>query len=279
MKKNKKNDVALEPIAEADRVPLKEKLAYGIGGLMDGGGIMLAVMDPSWAPPILVPIVALIMGLGFGGAQMMPWIIFPDTVDVAEMATGARPTGTYSGMMTLARKVGGALGVGMVGWIIGGLGYVENKSDDVAAYIPQSDKVLLTIRLVLGISVAVFITVALIASFRYKITSAKLTRIRYFIEARKSGKTLTDEESKEREALVAELYGKVNPADVVEIVVSEEDKHNAYVEGVESALEEISENEEELAVDGQDVQNAVETAQNDVESADLQDKTAVDDKE
>lgn len=272
--------VVMFPLARVMMDKKSKQFAFRMGlPFYIGGGIMLAVMDPSWAPPILVPIVALIMGLGFGGAQMMPWIIFPDTVDVAEMATGARPTGTYSGMMTLARKVGGALGVGMVGWIIGGLGYVENKSDDVAAYIPQSDKVLLTIRLVLGISVAVFITVALIASFRYKITSAKLTRIRYFIEARKSGKTLTDEESKEREALVAELYGKVNPADVVEIVVSEEDKHNAYVEGVESALEEISENEEELAVDGQDVQNAVETAQNDVESADLQDKTAVDDKE
>lgn len=272
--------VVMFPLARVMMDKKSKQFAFRMGlPFYIGGGIMLAVMDPSWAPPILVPIVALVMGLGFGGAQMMPWIIFPDTVDVAEMATGARPTGTYSGMMTLARKVGGALGVGMVGWIIGGLGYVENKSDDVAAYIPQSDKVLLTIRLVLGISVAVFITVALIASFRYKITSAKLTRIRYFIEARKSGKTLTDEESKEREALVAELYGKVNPADIVEIVVSEEDKHNAYVEGVESALEEISENEEELAVDGQDVQNAVETAQNDVESADLQDKTAVDDKE
>lgn len=240
--------VVMFPLARVMMDKKSKQFAFRMGlPFYIGGGIMLAVMDPSWAPPILVPIVALIMGLGFGGAQMMPWIIFPDTVDVAEMATGARPTGTYSGMMTLARKVGGALGVGMVGWIIGGLGYVENKSDDVAAYIPQSDKVLLTIRLVLGISVAVFITVALIASFRYKITSAKLTRIRYFIEARKSGKTLTDEESKEREALVAELYGKVNPADVVEIVVSEEDKHNAYVEGVESALEEISETDSEIS--------------------------------
>lgn len=240
--------VIMFPLARVMMDKKSKQFAFRMGlPFYIGGGIMLAVMDPSWAPPILVPIVALIMGLGFGGAQMMPWIIFPDTVDVAEMATGARPTGTYSGMMTLARKVGGALGVGMVGWIIGGLGYVENKSDDVAAYIPQSDKVLLTIRLVLGISVAVFITVALIASFRYKITSAKLTRIRYFIEARKSGKTLTDEESKEREALVAELYGKVNPADVVEIVVTEEDKHNAYVEGVESALEEISETDSEIS--------------------------------
>lgn len=240
--------VIMFPLARVMMDKKSKQFAFRMGlPFYIGGGIMLAVMDPSWAPPILVPIVALIMGLGFGGAQMMPWIIFPDTVDVAEMATGARPTGTYSGMMTLARKVGGALGVGMVGWIIGGLGYVENKSDDVAAYIPQSDKVLLTIRLVLGISVAVFITVALIASFRYKITSAKLTRIRYFIEARKSGKTLTDEESKEREALVAELYGKVNPADIVEIVVTEEDKHNAYVEGVESALEEISETDSEIS--------------------------------
>ncbi len=237
--------VIMFPLARVMMDKKSKQFAFRMGlPFYIGGGIMLAVMDPSWAPAWLVPIVALIMGLGFGGAQMMPWIIFPDTVDVAEMATGARPTGTYSGMMTLARKVGGALGVGLVGWIIGGLGYVENTSDDVAAYIPQSDKVLLTIRLVLGISVAVFITIALIASFRYKITSAKLTRIRYFIEARKSGKQLTDEESAEREALVAELYGKVDPRDVVEIVVSDDENGEILSEGTEGALADVTENDE-----------------------------------
>lgn len=236
------------------------------------GGIMLAAMDPSWAPPILVPIVALIMGLGFGGAQMMPWIIFPDTVDVAEMATGARPTGTYSGMMTLARKVGGAFGVGLVGWIIGGLGYVENTSDDIAAYVPQSDTVLLTIRLVLGISVAVFIAIALFASFRYKITSAKLTRIRYFIEARKHGRILTEEESQEREALVAELYGKVNPADVVEIVVDEE--QSADAQGFEGAFENVEEvfEQEQSDEECEDAQKGVDCTQNDISNVDCDDK-------
>lgn len=236
------------------------------------GGIMLAAMDPSWAPPILVPIVALIMGLGFGGAQMMPWIIFPDTVDVAEMATGARPTGTYSGMMTLARKVGGAFGVGLVGWIIGGLGYVENTSDDIAAYVPQSDTVLLTIRLVLGISVAVFIAIALFASFRYKITSAKLTRIRYFIEARKHGRTLTEEESQEREALVAELYGKVNPADVVEIVVDEEQSVDA--QGFEGAFENVEEvfEQEQSDEEREDAQKGVDCTLNDISNVDCDDK-------
>lgn len=169
-------------------------------------GIMLCVMDPSWAPPILVPIVSLLMGFGFGGAQMMPWIIFPDTVDVGQMATGERSTGTYSGMMTLARKIAGALGVGLVGWILGGVGYVEGRNPG-----DQTSEVMLAVRLIMGLAVVIFIAIAFYASFRYKITNKKLTRVRYFIEARKAGAVLSDEEEAERTALVHELYGKQDP--------------------------------------------------------------------
>lgn len=266
--------VVMFPLARVMMDKKSKQFAFRMGlPFYIAGGIMLAAMDPSWAPPVLVPIVALIMGLGFGGAQMMPWIIFPDTVDVAEMATGQRPTGTYSGMMTLARKVGGGLGVGMVGWVIGALGYVSNTSNDPADYVAQSDTVLLTVRLTLGISVAVFITIALIASFRYKITSAKLTRIRYFIEARKSGKTLTDEESAEREALIAELYGKVDPEDVIDPSVKLDEEGNIVedvetdvAEGVEGSLEQIAETDEEIA-------------QTDVDTTEKEDKTSIDDVE
>ena len=176
-------------------------------------GIMLAVMDPSWAPPVLVPIVSLLMGFGFGGAQMMPWIIFPDTVDVGQMATGERSTGTYSGMMTLARKIAGALGVGLVGWILGGVGYVEGRNPG-----EQTDEVLLAVRLIMGLAIVVFIAIAFYASFRYKITNKKLTRVRYFIEARKSGTVLSDEEEAERTALVHELYGAKDPGGYVTVL-------------------------------------------------------------
>ena len=172
------------------------------------GGILFMVLDPAWTPPVLIPIVSLIMGLGFGGAQMMPWIIFPDTVDVGEMATGDRSTGTYSGMMTLARKVGGALGVGMAGWIIGWCGFDKDGGN-------YSSGALLSIRMVMGVTVVILISIAFIASFKYKVNSKKLVRIRYFIDARKKGIALNDEEAAEREALVAELYGKVDEKDVV----------------------------------------------------------------
>ena len=176
-------------------------------------GIMLAVMDPSWAPPVLVPIVSLLMGFGFGGAQMMPWIIFPDTVDVGQMATGERSTGTYSGMMTLARKIAGALGVGLVGWILGGVGYVEGRNPG-----EQTDEVLLAVRLIMGLAIVVFIAIAFYASFRYKITNKKLTRVRYFIEARKAGTVLSDEEEAERTVLVHELYGAKDPGGYVTVL-------------------------------------------------------------
>ncbi len=254
--------VVMFPLARVIMDKKSKQFAFRMGlPFYIGGGIMLAIMDPSWAPPILVPIVALIMGLGFGGAQMMPWIIFPDTVDVAEMATGQRPTGTYSGMMTLARKVGGALAVGFVGWVIDPF-YLSK--DQLGPDGMQPQEALLAIRLVLGITVAVLITVALISSFKYKVNSQKLTRIRYFIEARKSGATLTDEESAEREALVAELYGKVDPADIVDPSMVDDEGNliesapeTDVVEGVESAIEEIAITDDEIA------QNEVVDVEND----------------
>lgn len=172
------------------------------------GGLLLAIMDPSWTPPVLVPIVAFVMGLGFGGAQMLPWIIFPDTVDVEELATGNHPTGSYSGMMTLARKVAGALGVGMIGWIIGFAGYKENTTGDATTYIEQTDGALLAIKLTLGIAIVIFMSISLYASLKYKVTTKKLIRIRYFIDAQKENKPLTEEEKLEKDELIEELYGK-----------------------------------------------------------------------
>ena len=180
------------------------------------------------------------MGLGFGGAQMMPWIIFPDTVDVGQMATGERSTGSYSGMMTLARKIAGAVGVGLIGWILDPMGYVSNESGDPTKYIPQSEEVLLAIRLLMGLSIVVFISIALFASFKFRITNKKLTRVRYFIEARKNGTVLTEEEEAERTALVHELYGASDPGGYLPVSADEEG------EPAEDAAEGLSEDAEDI---------------------------------
>ena len=234
------------------------------------GGILIAVLNPQMGcPPWVIPIIAFMMGFGFGGAQMIPWMNFPDTLDVAELTLGERPTGNYSGMMTLVRKIGGAFGVGTIGWVLTGVGYegynaattaadalaqqdpnsafaleyvktdstkiaeflkdnqavVSNKLNelaangkisfdtsgfDVASVADNVNKVLLTIRLLMGISIAVLIAFALFSSFRFHLNNKVLSRMRYFSEKIKNGEydELTDEEKQERIDLIKKHYGK-----------------------------------------------------------------------
>ncbi len=259
------------------------------------GGILLAVLDPQWCPPIIIPIVSFIMGLGFGGAQMVPWMVFPDTLDVVELATGERPTGNYSGIMTLVRKVSGALGVGVIGWVLSGVGYdqyinvfkayqdinkvngtssafdaitslqigdaIRNHAVAISEHLTQMNsadpstktmtaaevtaaadnvaKVLLTIRLLMGIAIAILISVALFASFQYKVTSKKLKRVKYYLDHMHNGTLdeLTDEERAEMEKLQTELCFKVTTQPVASAVSASDETEFAEF------TEEIGENE------------------------------------
>lgn len=235
------------------------------------GGVLIAVMDPAWCPPIVVPVAAFIMGFGFGGAQMIPWMNFPDTLDVAELKLGERPTGNYSGMMTLVRKVSGALGVGMIGWVLTGVGYdsynvaVEASKElakeegalatafnsasgtniseffrnfgaqitdkvntmdtkpadfDILSVADGVDSVLMTIRLLMGIAIAVLIAFALFSSFKFRLTNPILVRMRYFSEKVKAGEydTLTEEEKEERIDLINKHYGKYNAEEDAQMI-------------------------------------------------------------
>ena len=208
------------------------------------GAVLLAVYQKSWSP-WLVPVFAVIMGLGFGGTQMMPWLIFPDTIDVAELKLGKRDTGTFSGLMTFSRKICTALAIAVVGWTLGAAGYKEHTEADAAVSQPES--ALLAIRILLGVGVAVFIGAAFVAAWYYKITDKKLERVRYFLDKHRSGKddTLTEEELAERDELVAVLAGGKTEYE-------EGGGGDAlHSEGLEGSVEQLAEIREEEALNEQ----------------------------
>ena len=187
------------------------------------GGILIAVLNPVWCPPLVIPFVAFIMGFGFGGAQMIPWMIFPDTLDVCELATGERPTGNYSGMMTLIRKVAGALGVGLIGWVLSGVGYdtyISNINHGIANSVALTDTVVLTIRLLMGVAVTVLIAFAFFAACNFRVNNKVLARVRYLSDKVKTGQydSLTDEEKQERIDLIQKHYGKYNEEKDMEMI-------------------------------------------------------------
>ena len=165
------------------------------------GAILLACYQPEWNP-ILIPVFAMIMGFGFAGAQSMPWLVFADTVDVAELKFGYRPTANMSGVMTFMRTIATAFGTGMVGWVLGAANYIEPASPD-GPLPEQPDSVLTAIRVLLAVAVTVLLTIGFVSSLLYRVTDKRLARIRYFNDKRKEvgEEGFTPEEKEEYDKL------------------------------------------------------------------------------
>lgn len=182
-----------------------KQLAYRIGlPLYIIGAILLATFkqgQPAW----LIVIYSAIMGLGFAGAQSMPWLIFPDTVEIAYLKLGMKPTANMSGVMTFVRKVGAALAAGIIGIALQAAHYKPSNAS--GTYLAQPDTVPLAIRIVLAVSASVLLTIGFICSVLYKVNDKKLVRIKYLVgKSIKEGKeSLTIAEQVESELLRREL--------------------------------------------------------------------------
>lgn len=185
-----------------------KQLAYRAGlPLYVLGAILLATYNLGGGEhkPYLIIIYAAIMGFGFAGAQSMPWLIFPDTVEIAYLKLGMKPTANMSGVMTFMRKVGAALAAGIIGLALQIANYKPSSAS--GTYLAQSDAVPLAIRIVIGVSASVLLTIGFVCSVLYKVNDKKLVRIKYLVEKSiKEGKeSLTLAEQAESELLKGEL--------------------------------------------------------------------------
>jgi GPH family glycoside/pentoside/hexuronide:cation symporter/oligogalacturonide transporter len=172
------------------------------------GGIGLAIFQPTWTTlGILIPIFAIIMGIGFSGAQIMPWIIFPDTVDVAELKLGTRPTGVFGSVMTFSRKMANAVAILMVGLVLQFAGQIPGTREELAAQgiYSQPPSVLTAISLTMGVTIVVVMGLAFLISLKYKVTAPKLERVRYFCDKARNNEELTADEKEEKAILTKEL--------------------------------------------------------------------------
>lgn len=167
------------------------------------GGVWFAFF-PSSANPYLMLVPAAIAGVGFGLVQSIPWLTFPDVVDVAELKSQDRNPGAYNGMMTFSKKLASGLAVFLIGVSLEGAGY--NSLLKTSALQPAS--AVTGMRYILGISIPLLLAAAFICAWRIKITTKKSERVRYFIDKQRAGEfdTLTDEERSEFDELAKELF-------------------------------------------------------------------------
>jgi len=175
-------------------------------------GLPLAVLAfigvgayPSDWPVFGAYILTGLTALGFAGAQLMSWIIFPDAVDAGELKLGERNTGSFSGIMTFTRKTASAIAIQIFGIMLAAFGYVK-PTDDVPLPV-QPDSALLGIRLAMTVSFVVLMTAGFFIARRYILTHKLSDRIRNMLKIKeaKGMENLNEEEKQEYDALVMEI--------------------------------------------------------------------------
>ncbi|MFI3229697.1 MAG: MFS transporter, partial [Bacillota bacterium] len=173
------------------------------------GIVLLTMIETSSA--ILVLGFCVIIGLGMGGSQLMPWIIFPDVVDVAELKYKDRPTGSFSGVMTFTKKCSSAIAIFLSGIILKAVGFVEPVADEITGKIDYADFVQPTsavwgIRIMILAVVAVFMISAFIAMSKLKLSQKRAERVRELIEKNRKNEPFTAEDQADYDKIAKDLF-------------------------------------------------------------------------
>ncbi len=154
---------------------------------------------PVWG---LYPIVFL-TAVGFAGAQLMSWIIFPDIVDIIELKEKERNTGVASGVMTLIRTASSAISVFVIGWVLQLTGFITPTDD-----IPKPDQptsAIWGIRMIIILALCGLVMMGYFVARTLKINPEKSMDIKRLNEKRHAGEELTPEELEREENYIKEL--------------------------------------------------------------------------
>ncbi|HZK06472.1 MAG TPA: MFS transporter [Actinomycetaceae bacterium] len=139
-------------------IPLAIVGGFGMGAYPSDG--------PAWG----IYAVAALVAIGMCGAVLMGWVMFPDVIDDAELATGGRNAGSFAGLMTLIRGLATAVTVQLIGLMLQVTGY-RPPADYFAPIQPEA--VQTGIRLTLGGAIMVFLALGWLAAKRYPLTYAR----------------------------------------------------------------------------------------------------------
>ena len=140
------------------------------------------------------------VAVGFAGAQLTSWIMFPHTVDAGELLSGKRQSGGCSAIMTFARKSSSALVIFLFSLVLEFTGY--NAELDTQPLSAQNG-----IKYVMAFTCIVFMVLGWFMAKRYSLSKEKNAKIEKFLTYQREGRIseLTASELEELEALKSSL--------------------------------------------------------------------------
>lgn len=174
---------------------------------------MLGIVALSFYPAnfndyLILPL-CVVIGFGMSGCLIMPWIIFPDVVDIGELKFGTRNTGSYSGLMTFVRKSTTAVAILISGIVLDATGFVKPTTDYATGLVTnyeQPASAVWGLRMVIMIPILIFMVIAFIAAKKLKLTAARSALIEKLNACKVEDRVLNEKEQAEYEAIKRELF-------------------------------------------------------------------------
>ena len=140
------------------------------------------------------------VALGFAGAQLTSWIMFPHAIDAGELVTGKRQSGSGSAIMTFARKSSSALVILIFSAVLQLTGY--NADLEVQSFSAQNG-----IKYVMVITCILFMILGFVMARRYVLSQQKNQQVQKYLALKREGKldSLTAAEQAEYTQLTESL--------------------------------------------------------------------------
>ena len=140
------------------------------------------------------------VALGFAGAQLTSWIMFPHAVDAGELLSGKRQSGGCSAIMTFARKSSSALVIFLFSLVLQFTGY---DADMLTQPLSAQNG----IKYVMSFTCIVFMILGWIVARRYTLSKEKNALVEKYLSYQREGRL--SEMTKEEEAELEELKSSI----------------------------------------------------------------------
>jgi glucuronide carrier protein len=160
---------------------LGKKRGFMLAALAAIVGGLVVLVSPGNVPASLAGL--FLIGLAMALMNTMTWALEADTVEFGEWKTGIRAEGGTYAAFSFTRKVGQAIGTGIVGYALAFVGYQQSTGGQT---VTQSAQTIEGIRLTMALLPAGFFLFAFLLMWAYPLTEARFRALLVDIEANRA---------------------------------------------------------------------------------------------
>jgi len=113
-----------------------------------------------------VIVAAFFAGFGHGAANVIPWAMVADVVDVDELSSGQRREGIYTGYLVFLRKLAAAIAIFTLTQVLAVTGFQGGRTGGLIV-IDQPESALNALRILVGVVPAILLFLSILVAWRY----------------------------------------------------------------------------------------------------------------